>query len=96
MWASYELWDAPHRYDWLRQVEDCKGNHIITHNSKLKSRKREGLTEFCFRSPLSSVFYRTGLYQYPYLISPFRTSRLVGCSFFFFVDKIHKNVLLLC
>ena len=29
---------------------------LITHNSKLKSRKRESLTEFCFRSALSSVF----------------------------------------
>ena len=29
---------------------------LITHNSKLKSRKRESFTEFCFRSALSSVF----------------------------------------
>ena len=47
-----------HCYDWLRQVIDCKGNHIITlavqahngersepHNSKLKTdRKRDNIS----------------------------------------------------
>ena len=53
---SYEM--LTHCYDWLRQVIDCKGNHIITlavqahngelcepHNSKLKTnRKREDIS----------------------------------------------------
>ena len=64
MRASYELWDAAHRYGWLRQVEDCKGqsyhnvcdSNLITHHSKLKSRKRESFTEFWFRIALSPVF----------------------------------------
>ena len=63
---------------------------LITHNSKLKSRKRESLTEFCFRmtlpsvlSPVSQLFYKCiGLRPYPYLISPIRTSPISARLFF--------------
>ena len=63
---------------------------LITHNSKLKSRKRESLTEFCFRmtlpsvlSPVSHLFYKCiGLRPYPYLISPIRISPIGSEAYF--------------
>ena len=65
--------------------------------SLIDSRKRESLTEFCFRitlpsvlSPVSHLFYKCiGLRPYPYLISPIRTSHICGFPLFFPKEKIH-------
>jgi len=58
--------------------------------SLIDSRKRESLTEFCFRmtlpsvlSPVSNLFYKCiGLRPSPYLISPIRTSLIKRDVFF--------------
>ena len=75
MGCSASLWLASP--SWRLQGQSYHNvcdSKLITHNSKLKSRKRESLTEFCFRmtlpsvlSPVSHLFYKCiGLCPYPY------------------------------